>query len=79
MPSSNPRIISRTLSSISRLSRGMVEPHPFARNAVTTSPHAWRAGDLMKRLGKTSAAYVPFYVVLLGWPLGAKWALNGRL
>jgi len=79
MPSSNPRIFSRTLSSISRLSRGMVEPHPFARNAALTPPHAWRAGDLAKKMGKTTAAYVPFYVALLGWPLAAKWAVNGRL
>lgn len=39
--------------------RSMVEPHPFARNPISMAPHAWRAGDLGKKLVKTSAVYVP--------------------
>ncbi|RMZ68359.1 hypothetical protein GMOD_00009978 [Pyrenophora seminiperda CCB06] len=33
----------------------MVEPHPFSRNAALTQPHAWRAVDLARKFGKTSA------------------------
>ncbi|KAL6154374.1 hypothetical protein ACJQWK_01500 [Exserohilum turcicum] len=56
MPSpSQARIMWRSLA------RGMVEPHPFARNPITMAPHAWRAGDLGRRLVKTSSVYVfPF-------------------
>ncbi|EMD88766.1 hypothetical protein COCC4DRAFT_137356 [Bipolaris maydis ATCC 48331] len=74
MPSATQaRIMWRTLS------RGMVEPHPFARNPITIAPHAWRAGDLGQRLVKTSAVYFPFYAVILGWPAAAAWWFNGRM
>jgi len=59
--------------------RSMVEPHPFARNPVTMAPHPWRASDLGKKLFKTSSAVVPFYAVILGWPLGAAAFYNGRI
>jgi hypothetical protein len=36
------------------VARGMVEPHPFARNPITMTPHAWRAADLSKKVVKTS-------------------------
>jgi hypothetical protein len=50
MPSPTPiRAIFRTFA------RNMVEPHPFARNPVTMTPHSWRAGDLMKKQLRTSA------------------------
>jgi len=53
MPSpTQARLLWRTLS------RSMVEPHPFARNPITMTPHAWRAGDLSRKLVKTSAVYV---------------------
>jgi hypothetical protein len=48
------------------LARNMVEPHPFARSPVTMAPHSWRAGDLGKRLVRTSAVYViPFTLFAL--------------
>jgi hypothetical protein len=53
MPSATPvRTMMRSLA------RNMVEPHPFARSPVTMAPHPWRAGDLGKRLLRTSAVYV---------------------
>ncbi|CAN9124759.1 unnamed protein product [Alternaria sp. RS040] len=36
------------------VARSMVEPHPFARNPITMTPHAWRAADLSKKVVKTS-------------------------
>ncbi|KAF2849602.1 hypothetical protein T440DRAFT_131152 [Plenodomus tracheiphilus IPT5] len=59
--------------------RHLTEPHPFARNPISMQPHAWRAGDLSKRVIKTSTAIVPFYAVVLGWPLGAAWWFNGNM
>lgn len=74
MPSpSQARIMWRSLA------RGMVEPHPFARNPITMAPHAWRAGDLGRRLVKTSSVYFPFYAVILGWPVAAAWYFNGNM
>jgi hypothetical protein len=40
------------------LSRHLSEPHPFARNPITMTPHSWRMGDLTKKLGRTSVVYV---------------------
>jgi hypothetical protein len=49
MPSATPvRTMFRSFA------RNMVEPHPFARSPVSMAPHAWRAGDLSKRLVRTS-------------------------
>ncbi|KAF1831655.1 hypothetical protein BDW02DRAFT_571840 [Decorospora gaudefroyi] len=61
------------------LARGMVEPHPFARNPITTAPHTWRAGDLGKKVLRSSATFFPFYAVILGWPVGAAWWFNGKM
>jgi hypothetical protein len=36
------------------VARNMVEPHPFARNPTSMAAHSWRAGDLSKKLAKTS-------------------------
>ncbi|KAH6865505.1 hypothetical protein J4E90_007925 [Alternaria incomplexa] len=74
MPSpTQARLLWRTLS------RNMVEPHPFARNPITMTPHAWRAGDLSRKLVKTSAVYFPFYAVIFGWPVAASWWFNGNM
>ncbi|KAH7069692.1 hypothetical protein BKA63DRAFT_421657 [Paraphoma chrysanthemicola] len=74
MPSATPiRTMIRTAA------RSMVEPHPFARNPVSMAPHAWRAGDLGKRLVRTSTVFVPFYAIILGWPLAAATFYNGRM
>ncbi|KAF1850284.1 uncharacterized protein K460DRAFT_400356 [Cucurbitaria berberidis CBS 394.84] len=59
--------------------RSLSEPHPFARNPVTSRAHQWRAGDLSKRVIKTSTAFVPFYVAVLGWPVAAAWWFNGNM
>ncbi|KAF1911968.1 hypothetical protein BDU57DRAFT_459903 [Ampelomyces quisqualis] len=61
------------------VARNMVEPHPFARNPITMSPHTWRVGDLGKRVVRTSAVYFPFYAAFFGWPLGAVALYNGRM
>ncbi|KAF2029820.1 hypothetical protein EK21DRAFT_66859 [Setomelanomma holmii] len=74
MPSATPiRTMIRTAA------RSMVEPHPFARNPVSMAPHAWRVGDLGRKFMRTSAVFVPFYAVILGWPLGAAALYNGRM
>ncbi|KAH3914147.1 hypothetical protein HBI56_052730 [Parastagonospora nodorum] len=74
MPSATPiRAMLRTLT------RNMVEPHPFARNPLSVKPHTWRAGDLSKKMVRTSAVFFPFYAVILGWPIAAYTAFNGRL
>lgn len=55
MPSATPlRAMIRTAA------RSMVEPHPFGRYPVKTAAHSWRAGDLGKRVVRTSAVYVFF-------------------
>ncbi|CAO2647675.1 Nn.00g085970.m01.CDS01 [Neocucurbitaria sp. VM-36] len=59
--------------------RHLTEPHPFARNPVSMRAHAWRAGDLSKRVIKTSTVYFPFYAAILGWPVAAAWWFNGNM
>ncbi|KAF2825317.1 hypothetical protein CC86DRAFT_371031 [Ophiobolus disseminans] len=59
--------------------RHLTEPHPFARNPITIKPHSWRAGDLSKKMVKTSAVYFPFYAAFLFWPVGAAALFNGRM
>ncbi|CAN9089010.1 unnamed protein product [Alternaria alternata] len=61
------------------VARGMVEPHPFARNPITMTPHAWRAADLSKKVVKTSTVFFPFYAGILGWPVAAAWWFNGNM
>ncbi|KAF1941647.1 hypothetical protein EJ02DRAFT_347413 [Clathrospora elynae] len=74
MPSATPlRTMWRSVS------RGMVESHPFARNPLSMPPHAWRAGDLSKKIVKTSAVFFPFYVAMFGWPVAAAWCFNGNM
>ncbi|KAH8722913.1 hypothetical protein GQ44DRAFT_621679 [Phaeosphaeriaceae sp. PMI808] len=74
MPSATPvRTMFRSAA------RHLTEPHPFARNPVSMASHPWRAGDLGKRLARTSVVFFPFYAVVLGWPLGAAAFYNGRM
>ncbi|KAH7381474.1 hypothetical protein DE146DRAFT_286934 [Phaeosphaeria sp. MPI-PUGE-AT-0046c] len=70
---------SQTRTMFRSFARSMVEPHPFARNPISMTPHAWRAGDLGRKLVKTSSVFFPFYAIILGWPLAAAALYNGRL
>ncbi|KAI4853800.1 hypothetical protein E4T44_00613 [Aureobasidium sp. EXF-8845] len=56
------RTFFRTLRNLVR------EAHPFARNTATLLPHAHDNSLLVRRTFRTAAAFVPFYVTVLGWP-----------
>lgn len=64
MPAGTPR-----LSMFKSVSRYMTEPHPFARNPVTVKPApiAWNA--LARHMGRTGKSVVPFFALVLGWPV----------
>ncbi|KAF1953099.1 hypothetical protein CC80DRAFT_165927 [Byssothecium circinans] len=60
-------------------SQYLTEPHPFARRPVTmpSAPIVWNIYP--KRLARTGKAFVPFFALVLGWPIAAEWAFNGRM
>ncbi|KAF9698025.1 hypothetical protein EKO04_004449 [Ascochyta lentis] len=59
--------------------RQMTEPHPFARNPVTVKPYPAQYRVMGKKLLRTSAVFFPWYAIVLGWPVAAEWAFNGRM
>ncbi|KAJ4988267.1 hypothetical protein SVAN01_06202 [Stagonosporopsis vannaccii] len=74
MPSATPV---RTM--IRSWARQMTEPHPFARNPVTVKPYPAQYSVMFRKLGRTSTVFFPWYALVLGWPLAAKWYYNGNM
>ncbi|KAF3034112.1 hypothetical protein E8E11_001910 [Didymella keratinophila] len=74
MPSATP-----VRSIIRSWARNMTEPHPFARNPVSVKPYPAQYSVMFRKLGRTSLVFFPWYAVVLGWPLAAEWAFNGRM
>ncbi|KAF2494709.1 hypothetical protein BU16DRAFT_562346 [Lophium mytilinum] len=64
MPSATPiRTFMRSAS------RYLTEPHPFARNPVSTPAHRHYAPFFIKRAAATAGTMIPFYSVVLFWPI----------
>jgi len=76
-----PRINSRTFSALSRVRTALSldEAHPFGRYPVTQRAAKADWGRQFRHLGSTAMVYFPFYAVILGWPVGVGYLLNGHM
>jgi len=66
------------MASLRAAGRAM-EAHPFERlpSAQKSAPADW--GKQFKRLGSQVVVFVPFMSLILGWPLLARAACDGKM
>jgi hypothetical protein len=71
MPSVTPR-----MSLFRSAARYLTEPHPFARKPMAMASHSVPWAIYTKHVGRTMGSYVPFFAVVLGWPVASAMVLD---
>ncbi|KAH7266205.1 hypothetical protein NCS52_00104500 [Fusarium sp. LHS14.1] len=66
------------LSAMRTVGRSM-ESHPFERLPISQQPAKPDYAKMFKRVGSQALFFFPGFAVILGWPLAAEAAFDGRL
>ncbi|KAF4965100.1 hypothetical protein FSARC_7063 [Fusarium sarcochroum] len=66
------------LNSMRNAGRAM-ESHPFERLPISQQPAKPDYAQMFKRVGSQALFFFPGFAVILGWPLAAQYAFDGRL
>ncbi|KAF4445720.1 hypothetical protein F53441_10562 [Fusarium austroafricanum] len=56
-----------------------MEAHPFERLPISQKPAKPDYAKMFKRVGSQAVFFFPGFAVILGWPLAAQYAFDGRL
>ncbi|RBR20956.1 uncharacterized protein FIESC28_05108 [Fusarium coffeatum] len=56
-----------------------MESHPFGRLPISQKSASPDYAKMFKRVGSQALFFFPGFAVILGWPLAAQYAFDGRL